>query len=81
MGIKKKTEFCKKPAAPRIGRIHVRQLALAEITLMGTDPYTTADLRATVQTLYRGGFGDPSWVEERPLAEGAHAFRDLHEGR
>ena len=61
--------------------IDMRKLTLAEITLMGTYTYTTADLRATVQTLYRGGFGDLSWVEERPLAEGAQAFRDLDEGR
>jgi threonine dehydrogenase-like Zn-dependent dehydrogenase len=61
--------------------IDMRKLTLAEITLMGTYTYTTADLRATVQALYRGSFGDLSWVEERPLAEGAQAFRDLDEGR
>lgn len=61
--------------------IDMRKLTLAEITLMGTYTYTTADLRATVQALYRSGFGDLSWVEERPLAEGAQAFRDLDEGR
>jgi threonine dehydrogenase-like Zn-dependent dehydrogenase len=61
--------------------IDMRKLTLAEITLMGTYTYTTADLRATVQALYRGSFGDLSWVEDRPLAEGAQAFRDLDEGR
>ena len=39
------------------------------------------DLRATVAALQRGAFGDLAWVEERPLAEGARAFRDLHDGR
>jgi alcohol dehydrogenase len=61
--------------------IDMRKLTLAEITLLGTYTYTTADLRATVDALARGVFGDLSWVEERPLAEGQQAFMDLHEGR
>ena len=61
--------------------IDMRKLTLAEVTLLGTYTYTTADLRATVAALARGAFGDLSWVEERPLSEGANAFRDLHEGR
>mgnify|MGYP006779841179 CR=1 FL=1 len=61
--------------------IDMRKLTLAEITLLGTYTYTTADLRATVHLLHEGAFGDLAWVEERPLAEGARAFRDLHEGR
>ncbi len=58
-----------------------RRLTLAEITLLGVYTYTTADLRATVDALHRGDFGDLRWVEQRPLAQGAAAFRDLHEGR
>lgn len=61
--------------------IDMRKLTLAEITLMGTYTYTTADLRATVDALARGVFGDLSWVEERPLAQGQQAFEDLHHGR
>lgn len=61
--------------------IDMRRLTLAEITLLGTYTYSTADLRATVAALQRGAFGDLAWVEERPLSEGARAFRDLHEGR
>lgn len=61
--------------------IDVRKLTLAEITLIGTYTYSTADLRATASALHEGAFGDLAWVEERPLAEGAAAFRDLHEGR
>jgi len=61
--------------------IDMRKLTLAELTLLGTYTYTTADLRATVAFLHEGAFGDLAWVEERPLAEGARAFRDLHEGR
>ena len=59
----------------------MRKLTLAEITLIGTYTYSTADLRATALALHEGAFGDLGWVEERPLAEGAAAFRDLHQGR
>lgn len=61
--------------------IDMRKLTLAEITLIGTYTYTTADLRAAVAALDGGVLGDLAWVEERPLAEGAAAFRDLAAGR
>jgi len=61
--------------------IDMRKLTLGEITLLGTYTYSTADLRATVAALDRGVFGDLAWVEQRPLAEGARAFADLHLGR
>lgn len=61
--------------------IDMRRLTLAEITLLGTYTYTTADLRATVDAIARGVFGDMAWVEERPLAEGQQAFLDLDQGR
>ncbi|HET7596224.1 MAG TPA: alcohol dehydrogenase catalytic domain-containing protein [Burkholderiales bacterium] len=65
----------------RNSEIDTRKLTLSEITLAGTYTYSTADLRAAVRALYEGAFGDLSWVEERPLADGANAFRDLDEGR
>ena len=61
--------------------IDMRKLTLAEITLLGTYTYSTADLRATVTALHGGTFGDLAWVEERPLAEGARAFDDLDQGK
>lgn len=61
--------------------IDMRKLTLAEITLIGTYTYTTADLRATVQALHRGVFGGLEWVELRALKDGAAAFSDLHRGR
>jgi alcohol dehydrogenase len=61
--------------------IDMRKLTLAEITLVGTYTYSTADLRATVAALYHGSFGDLAWVEERRLDEGAAAFADLDRGR
>jgi 2-desacetyl-2-hydroxyethyl bacteriochlorophyllide A dehydrogenase len=60
--------------------IDMRKLTLAEITLLGTYTYTTADLRATVAALHRGVFGNLAWVEERALAEGQQAFVDLDQG-
>jgi len=60
--------------------IDMRRLTLAEITLLGTYTYTTADLRATVDALHRGVFGDLTWVEERSLADGPQAFVDLDRG-
>jgi alcohol dehydrogenase len=61
--------------------IDMRRLTLAEITLLGTYTYSMADLQATVASLARGVFGDLSWVARRPLADGAQAFDDLHQGR
>jgi alcohol dehydrogenase len=61
--------------------VDMRKLTLDEITLIGTYTYTTADLRATVEALQRGAFGDLAWVEERALADGAQAFADLDQGR
>jgi len=61
--------------------IDMRKLTLDEITLIGSYTYSTADMRATVDALYRGVFGDLAWVEERALAEGARAFDDLVHGR
>jgi len=63
-----------------VSEIDMRKLTLAEITLIGTYTYTTADLRAAVRLLHEGAFGDLGWVEERPLSKGARAFADLHEG-
>lgn len=61
--------------------IDMRKLTLAEITLMGTYTYTTADLRATVKMLHAGAFGDLSWVQSVSMADGAQAFADLDSGR
>lgn len=61
--------------------VDMRKLTLAEITLLGTYTYTTADLQATVRAIDEGAFGDLAWVEERPLSDGARAFEDLDKGR
>ncbi len=63
------------------GELDIRKLTLFEITLVGVYCYTPADVRAAAQAIERGRLGDLSWVETRPLSEGAQAFRDLDEGR
>jgi alcohol dehydrogenase len=61
--------------------IDMRKLTLAEITLIGSYTYSMLDVRAAVRGLAQGTFGDLGWVEERPMSEGAAAFRDLAQGR
>lgn len=67
--------------ADAASEIDMRKLTLNEITLIGTYTYSTADLHAAARALHEGAFGDLSWVEERALAEGEQAFRDLDQGR
>jgi len=57
--------------------LDVRRMTLQEITFFGTYTYSNDDFRATAHAIFEGRFGDFSWIEERPLAEGAQAFRDL----
>ena len=61
--------------------LDTRTLTLSEITFIGNYTYTPVDLRASIQALHSGGLGLLDWVEQRPLAEGAAAFCDIHEGR
>jgi alcohol dehydrogenase len=63
------------------GGVDVRRMTLQEITLIGTYTYTAVDLRATVEKLHSGAFGDLGWVERRSLSDGAGAFDDLLHGR
>lgn len=61
--------------------IDMRKLTLAEITLLGTYTYTTANLQTTVDYLNQGFFGACDWVDRRPMDQGPAAFDDLHHGR
>jgi 2-desacetyl-2-hydroxyethyl bacteriochlorophyllide A dehydrogenase len=60
--------------------IDMRKITLAEITLLGTYTYSTADLRATVKLIAQGAFGDLSWLHMVQLEDGAQAFKDLDSG-
>ena len=48
---------------------------------IGTYTYTISDFRDTVAALDSGVLGAFRWIENRPLAQGVAAFRDLLEGR
>lgn len=57
--------------------LDTRRMTLQEITFFGTYTYTNDDFHATAQAIFDGRFGDFPWIEERPLEDGAQAFRDL----
>lgn len=61
--------------------LDTRTLTLSEISFIGNYTYSPVDLRAAIQALHSGALGPLDWVEQRPLAEGAAAFSDIHEGR
>jgi threonine dehydrogenase-like Zn-dependent dehydrogenase len=61
--------------------LDTRRLTLAEITFIGNYTYSPVDLRAAALALHSGALGNLEWVETRPLAEGATAFRSIHEGK
>lgn len=61
--------------------LDVRKITLQEITFLGTYCYTPLDFRETVSAIAGGRLGSLRWLEERPLHEGAAAFRDIDEGR
>lgn len=61
--------------------LDIRRLTLQEITFIGTYTYTAQDFRDTCAAMFDGHLGALDWVENRPLQEGAQAFRDIREGR
>lgn len=63
------------------GGLDVRRMTLAEITFIGSYTYSPEDLRAAADALHAGDLGDLSWIEERPLCDGAAAFSDLAAGQ
>ncbi len=60
--------------------LDIRRITLEEITFLGNYTYSAVDLRAAIQALYTGALGALDWVDSRPLADGAAAFRGIHEG-
>ncbi|MFK8083007.1 MAG: alcohol dehydrogenase catalytic domain-containing protein [Granulosicoccus sp.] len=58
-----------------------RRLTLQEITFMGNYTYNLSDLQAALDLLADQAIGDLSWVETRPLSDGASAFKDIHNAR
>jgi 2-desacetyl-2-hydroxyethyl bacteriochlorophyllide A dehydrogenase len=60
--------------------IDIRKITLQEITLCGVYCYTPADFINTVSALAKGELGALGWTQQRPLEEGAAAFRALDAG-
>ena len=60
--------------------LDVRKITLQEIIVAGTYCYTPLEFRETLDAITSGQLGSLDWVEERPLADGPQAFRDLDAG-
>jgi 2-desacetyl-2-hydroxyethyl bacteriochlorophyllide A dehydrogenase len=60
--------------------LDLRKLTLQEITLTGSYCYTPQDFLQTVAALAAERLGDLAWFEQRALADGAGAFRDIDAG-
>ena len=65
---------------PGSAGLDIRKLTLQEVTFVGAYCYTMVDFRDSVTALALGRLGDLSWFEERPLSDGASAFRDIDNG-
>jgi threonine dehydrogenase-like Zn-dependent dehydrogenase len=60
--------------------LNVRKITLQEIIVTGTYCYTPLEFRETLDAIAIGRFGHLDWIEERALADGPQAFRDLDAG-
>ena len=62
------------------GSFDFRKMTLQEITFIGTYCYTNKDFRSSLDMLVKKKLGDLSWLDLRPLKDGASAFREIHDG-
>jgi threonine dehydrogenase-like Zn-dependent dehydrogenase len=60
--------------------LDIRKITLQEVTFTGTYCYTPLDFRETLRAIAQGWLGSLDWFEQRPLAEGQQAFRDIDAG-
>jgi threonine dehydrogenase-like Zn-dependent dehydrogenase len=60
--------------------LNVRKMTLQEIAFTGTYCYSPFEFHETLGAIAGGRLGLLDWVEERPLADGQRAFRDLDDG-
>jgi L-iditol 2-dehydrogenase len=60
--------------------LDIRKITLQEITFTGTYCYTPLDFKETLSAIIDGRLGSLAWFEERPLADGQQAFRDIDAG-
>lgn len=60
--------------------VDVRRLTLREIIFTGSYCYSAAEFNETVDLIAAGRLGPLGWMEERAMADGAAAFRDIDSG-
>jgi L-iditol 2-dehydrogenase len=60
--------------------LDVRKITLQEITFTGTYCYTPLEFAETLNAISRGWLGALDWFEQRPLADGQQAFKDIDTG-
>jgi threonine dehydrogenase-like Zn-dependent dehydrogenase len=65
---------------PGLEGFDIRKITLQEITVTGSYCYTPDEFGQVVAALSAGRLGNLGWFEERPLAGGARAFRDIDDG-
>ena len=61
------------------GEFDFRKATLQEITFIGTYCYTNEDFRQSLNILIAKELGDLTWLDYRPLKDGAKAFREIHD--
>ena len=62
------------------GEFDFRKTTLQEITFIGTYCYTNEDFQLSLNMLIEKKLGDLSWLDYRPLKDGAEAFKEIHDG-
>lgn len=65
---------------PGLEGLDIRKVTLQEVTFTGSYCYTPQDFGQVVAALSAGRLGSLGWFDERPLAEGARAFKDIDAG-
>jgi L-iditol 2-dehydrogenase len=60
--------------------LDIRKVTLQEIIFTGTYCYTPLEFRETFDAIASGRLGPLDWIDERPLADGPQAFRDIDAG-
>ena len=62
------------------GEFDFRKATLQEVTFVGTYCYTNEDFKQSLDLLIAKKIGDLSWLDYRPLKDGAKAFKEIHSG-
>ncbi len=62
------------------GEFDFRKATLQEVTFVGTYCYTNEDFKQSLDLLIAKKIGDLSWLDYRPLKDGAKAFKEIHDG-